>query len=198
MCAYVPTIITVFCSDASQKSFSVSIPYSTSSPIKLLSRDWSIDTLPSQRRASTRANIGAFSGAVGIVGLLFLLSLGLAIVLYRKQRVARTRLTLPSRDDASLFTESIDDHPRGEAPSSFIPRYFSDAAYPPPPYKQEGRRFHHSWDSDSSTAYAERPPPTQPPPIREEKGLDPNLHKIDVPNMPLPVYIPGYAIHPLV
>lgn len=144
-----------------------------------------IHFLPSQQRASTRTNTETFAGAVGgIVGLLFLLSLGLAIILYRKRRVARTRPTLPTRDDASSFTESSDDLPQMEGPSSFIPRYFSDTVHPLPP--QEGQSFPRSRNSDASTDYAERPPLTRP---------DSALHRATIPNVPLPVYIPSRAMH---
>lgn len=129
------------------------------------------------------SNIAIFAGAIGgSVGVLFLLSLGLAVNLYRKQRVARNRTMPPLRDDASLFTEGSDDRSQTEGRSSFVPRYFSDPIHPLPPCAQ----------GDGRLGHAERPPPQ----LREETQLDHSFHKIVVPKTPLPMYAPGRAIHP--
>lgn len=136
-----------------------------------------------QPRTNPDSKIAVFAGAIGgSVGLLFLLSLGLAVNLYRKRRVARNRMILPSRDDASLFTEGSDDRSQADGRSSFVPRYFSDPIHSLPPHTQGSGR----------PGCAGRPPPQ----LREETQLDDSSDKIVIPKTPLPVYTPSHAIHP--
>lgn len=134
--------------------------------------------LSSRPRESPRANVDLFAGAIGgTVGLLFFISLGLAISLFRKKRAARNRTPVPVRDDASLFTEGSDDSSHIGRPSSFVPRYFSDHVHQPPPCKRGGRGYGDGRNSGSSTDFAERPPL--------------NAHKKTVINPPAAAYIPG-------
>ncbi|CAL1697696.1 unnamed protein product [Somion occarium] len=90
-------------------------------------------------------NVATFAGAVGgSVGLLAVLSLSLALSLYRRRRAAQRRdrqyrAARTRRSDASIgesfHTDASEDGPPMQGPAPFIPRYFPGTVpTAPPPY----------------------------------------------------------------
>jgi hypothetical protein len=92
-------------------------------------------TLVSFRKAK-KHSIATFAGAIGgSVGVLAVISLGLAISIIRRRRIYNRRERL-SQDRSSLHTNASDDSPPMIGPRNFVPKYFPGTQIPsdPPPY----------------------------------------------------------------
>ncbi|KAF4623136.1 hypothetical protein D9613_002345 [Agrocybe pediades] len=131
-------------------------------------------------------NVATFAGAVGgSVGVLALFSLGLAISIIRRRRLAARRDRL---DSESLHTNSSDDSPPMVGPAPFTPRFFPDTVIPqdPPTYTTAVATNHNNnrlLATLASSAYANPPPvtnrsyadipPSTPPPPLEDMMIVP-------------------------
>ncbi|KDR78000.1 hypothetical protein GALMADRAFT_244968 [Galerina marginata CBS 339.88] len=146
-------------------------------------------------------NIATFAGAVGgSVGVLALFSLGLAISIIRRRRLAARRDQL---DRESLHTNASDDSPNMtpnmSGPAPFVPRFFPDTVIPPDPPTYTAALANNpstllaSLSStaypDSTRSYADVPPSTPPPPLDDATLILPP------PPFPMPVSIrlPGLS-----
>ncbi|KAF8153766.1 hypothetical protein B0H34DRAFT_719065 [Crassisporium funariophilum] len=124
-------------------------------------------------------NIATFGGAVGgSVGVLALFSLGLAISLIRRRRIAARR----DRNDAeTLRTNGSGDSPHMSGPAPFVPRFFPDTIIPtdPPTYVDALATNHNTHNgflasltsiaySSRQRSYADIPPESPPPPLDEQ------------------------------
>ncbi|KAH9476685.1 hypothetical protein JR316_0010599 [Psilocybe cubensis] len=155
---------------------SSSTPTDTGSPTPLA------ETTPSPTvdRSEKNRNVATFAGAVGgSVGILAIFSLGLAISIIRRRRLAAARDRL---DSESLHTNGSDDSPPMAGPAPFVPRFFPDTVIPsePPTYTVAL-----ATDANNSTllssltsspylngtrttrSYADIPPSIPPPPEEE-------------------------------
>lgn len=86
-------------------------------------------------RSTKRHNIATFAGAVGgSVGVLALVSLGLAFSIIKRRRNYERRERLNQRE--LLHTDASDDSPPEAGPAPFVPRFFPGTHVPadPPPY----------------------------------------------------------------
>ncbi|PPR08277.1 hypothetical protein CVT24_001117 [Panaeolus cyanescens] len=127
-------------------------------------------------------NVATFAGALGgSVGVLGLFSLGLAISIIRRRRLAALR---DRRDHESLHTNSSDDSPNMSGPAPFVPRFFPGTVIPaePPTYNAavaSNREENPVLVALAGNAYASRDrsyadiPPDTPPPPEEEPMMVP-------------------------
>jgi len=142
-------------------------------------------------------NIATFAGAVGgSVGVLALFSLGLAISIIRRRRLAAIR---DRNDTETLHTNGSDDSPHMSGPAPFVPRFFPDTIIPPDPptYVDALTTDHRSHNgflaslssimySSRQRSYADIPPASPPPPLEEQLPPPPPFPvAISVPALPL-------------
>ena len=177
--------------------------------------------MSSRSASQTKAhNIATFAGAVGgSVGLLAVLSLSLAISIYRRRlRAARRDRRYrrsqnhsdPNFDGESFHTDASEDSPPMQGPAPFVPRYFPGTVVPapPPPYTPPNEATLALLTSTSpvpwappripapgeDTSYADRPPPS-PPPLPED-GVDDYFAPPSFPaaiSSPIPAILAGYS-----
>ncbi|KAI0752048.1 hypothetical protein C8Q74DRAFT_1211435 [Fomes fomentarius] len=175
---------------------------------------------PPVSSTNTKArNVATFAGAVGgSVGLLAILSLSLAISIYRRRLRAARRDRQYRRsqnrsydfDGESFHTDASEDSPPMQGPVPFVPRYFPGTVVPapPPPYSPPNDATLALLSSTSpvpwapprlpapgeDTSYADRPPPT-PPPMPED-GVDDYFAPPSFPaaiSSPIPAILAGYS-----
>ncbi len=164
-------------------------------------------------------NVATFAGAVGgSVGLLAILSLSLAISIYRRRlrsarrdrQYRRSQNRSYDFDGESFHTDASEDSPPMQGPVPFVPRYFPGTVVPapPPPYSPPNDATLALLSSTSpvpwapprlpapgeDTSYADRPPPT-PPPMPED-GVDDYFAPPSFPaaiSSPIPAILAGYS-----
>ncbi|KAI0742537.1 hypothetical protein C8Q80DRAFT_1108267, partial [Daedaleopsis nitida] len=175
---------------------------------------------PGAQETGSVHNIATFAGAVGgSVGLLAVLSLSLAISIYRRRLRAARRdrryrrsqnRSNPDFDSESFHTDGSEDSPPMQGPAPFVPRYFPGTVVPapPPPYSLPVEQTVSLLSSISPVpwappripalgediSYADRPPPT-PPPLPED-GLEdyfaPPSFSVAI-SSPIPAILAGYS-----
>lgn len=128
-------------------------------------------------RATKKHNTATFGGAVGgSVGVLAIVSAGLALSIIRRRRLADRRDRLAQEQD-SLHHNGSEDTPPMLGPAPFVPRFFPGTVLPadPPPYVYSSASST-SHDDSLGGSYTERVthprdmsyadiPPSSPPPL---------------------------------
>ncbi|PPQ91619.1 hypothetical protein CVT25_012800 [Psilocybe cyanescens] len=177
-----------------------STPTDTGGPTPLAQNTPSATTDSSTKKH----NIATFAGAVGgSVGILAIFSLGLAISIIRRRRLAAARDRL---DSESLHTNGSDDSPHMSGPAPFVPRFFPDTVIPsdPPTYTaalatnannstllSSLTSSPYATTTRSTRSYADIPPSTPPPPLEEAVLIPPPPPFPVAVSSPAPILPPG-------